>query len=419
MSKIFFYVLAPALLSAVTVFLWAFAPAAIQVVVLVYAWTTYFIVLGWRLLVDRSLSSDNRMPLAKRGDKIPKPLRELALLEYEYIRETMAQAMNDRHTMVNYFLLATGVVLAAISAIYSAEGMSYSPYKNQMTIAVCLIFNMVSWIYLMMVVRLRQAWCESAAAMSRIKQFVLIHHRLSEQDAASPFRWTSLNIPPAAKKGTLYHFAVILISIVSSSGLALASLLLLEAEQLPFLYGIPAGWFLYNFFLQNSAYTVFLKEINSRPSEGIRLNHSIVVLLQDAATKEFLFTEQLRRPVYSEQAANGGMVEALAEAVGEGEEPVQAVRRAVARTTGHEVIAVEALTEFYVPLVGSLERTFVFAGQLGRPISEDGKIGEKKQKGVVRMPAAQAYQKLEEGFFKDARTIIALESIRSRVAMEV
>ena len=35
-------------------------------------------------------------------------LSELLKKDYSYIQETCAQAMNDRHTMVNYFLLIAG-----------------------------------------------------------------------------------------------------------------------------------------------------------------------------------------------------------------------------------------------------------------------------------------------------------------------
>jgi ADP-ribose pyrophosphatase len=526
MSKFFFQLLAPSILIGATAYFLEFAPAANQKLVLGYAWATYLIISGWRLLVDRSSPSSEGKPMEKLGGEIPRALQELVLQEYEYIRETMAQAMNDRHTMVNYFLLATGVVLAAISAIYSAEGMSYSPYKNYMTIAICLIFNLISWIYLMMVIRLRQAWCESAAAMNRVKNFVLLNHNLSEQDSASPFRWKSANTPAAAKKGTLYHFAVILISIVSSSGLALVSLLLLGPELESSHFWLPTGWFLYNFILQNSAYGIFLKEINRReravskpdfdqvnyhsennPNHGhaiadanstskdqthlklqphrmaphqagmragaspkvdsilpqeilsqrpkrvvvqkeetilrdfftvrkatlqfekydgrlsaemVRLNlvrgDSSAILLRDEAEHEFVFVEQFRYPAFDYNRENGWLIEAVAGKVDEGETPHEAALREAHEETGYEVLNLEKLAEFYVSPGGSAERVFVFWGKLGaRTGTGGGKGSEHENIRVVRLPMQQAYQLLDAGFFEDAKTIIALQTVRDRV----
>lgn len=489
MSKVYFHFLAPAALLGAGFLLMKFAPAARQEPLWAYAAMIYLVVAGWRYFIDRS-SPAAALPVRKLPHGIPPALQDLALREYEYIRETMAQAMNDRHTMVNYFLLATGVVLAAIGAIYSAEGMSYSPYKNHMTIAVCLIFNLISWIYLMMVIRLRQAWCESAAAMNRIKLFALLNLGFSENDAASPFRWKTSNIPPAAKKGTLYHFAVILISVVSSSGLALASLLFLGAELAPSLFWISAGWFLYNFLLQNSAYGVFLKEASpanaggagphlhagpsakkkpeptnagsasgeqivappqrprvvlhkvetllndffkvqraivqfekydgglSEPVERLifERGHSVVILLYDAEADEFVFVEQFRYPTFSEDPENGWMLEAIAGMIDTGENPLHAARREALEETGYEAREVEALAEFYVSPGGSTERISVFWGRLGRQAGAGGgKKGEMENIRVVRMPVAEAYQKLEQGFFKDAKTIIALQAVRERL----
>ncbi len=500
MSKVYFHFLTPVILTIVTIMLLKFAPPANQELIVGYNAVIYAIVVAWRILVDRSSSLSPSTSLKKLpdGGEIPHALQELAFREYEYIRETMAQAMNDRHTMVNYFLLATGVVLAAIGAIYSQEGMSYSPYKNQMTIAICLAFNLISWVYLMMLIRLRQAWCESAAAMDRIKQFVLINHGYSDEEAYSPFRWRRANIPAAAKKGTLYHFAAILISVVSSSGLAVASLMLLGAEGVQTWISIPIGWFLFNFFLQNSTYSIFLKENNNRSAnnshsakssgghsetvknqgtvkansavviqsqvvakpqhsrtvilreretvydgffkveravlqfekfdgtlskEVQRLNfergHSTGILLYDEAAREFVLTEQFRYPPYADNPANGWLTEVIAGMVDPGEMPLQAAIREVLEETGYEVREAEALVEFYVSPGGSSERISVFWGKLGQqPNAGGGKAGEQEDIRMVRMSVAEAYQKLEERFFKDAKTIIALQAVRQRVMLE-
>ena len=196
-------------------------------------------------------------------------LEEIALREYEYIRETMAQAMNDRHTLVNYFLLAAGVVIAAIGVIYSDEGMKYSVYKKEISIAICLAFAVIAWIYIMKVVRLRQAWCESSAAMNQIKQFFLQNVGISDKGPHTPFRWRSSTIPKAARTGNLYHLEILLISFIASLAIAAVSVLLLEEGLLKTNFGIPIAAFVFNFLMLSSTYSVFLEEKEDVSAEGI------------------------------------------------------------------------------------------------------------------------------------------------------
>jgi len=259
----YFYFGAPAILFIALILFYKILPETRQQILVGYLILHYLLLLFWKRILDHPRPVPP--PLEKMGQKPPGPLRQLALHEYDYIQETMAQAMDDRHTMVNYFLLATGVVMAAISAIFSDEGMRWSSYKNEIASAICIIFNFIAWIYFMNIIRLRQAWCESAAAMNRIKQFFLFNFGLLEDDARSPFRWHSKNTPPAARTGTLYYLAMALISFISSVALAATSVLSLPAEFLVTRAWVPALFFLYHFLFQGAAYHVLLRNHDAAP----------------------------------------------------------------------------------------------------------------------------------------------------------
>ncbi|MGH7491351.1 MAG: NUDIX domain-containing protein [bacterium] len=406
----------------------------------------------------------------KYGRAIPSALQQMALYEYEYVQETMAQAMNDRHTLINYFLLSAGVMLATLGAIYSQEGMMYSPYKNHIAITIGLFFCFVAWIYLMKIIRLRQAWCESCAAMNRIKEFFLRNSGFHKNPKASPFYWKVDTIPPADKKGTLFHLEAILISFLSALAIGFVSVLLLQADSWRTAFWIPASFFLMGFILLSATYFVFLEELpeessaassNSAdlaaPAPGSskvivhgtellvddffkvekatlqfqkydgtmsepveRLNfergHSAAILVHDAGAGEFIFVEQFRYPAYASNPKNGWLTEAIAGMIEEGEMPLEAALREAREETGYEVREAEALVEFYVSPGGSSEHISVFWGRLGAQLETGGgKAEEQENIRLVRMPVTEAYQKLEQGFFKDAKTIVALQAVQHRV----
>ncbi len=468
MSRIIFNGLALVFLIAASFFFPLFAPHAQQNALLGFAWLYYFVVrYSYRKFGPSPASSTSLTP-AKLGKEISGDLREIALYEYEYVRETMAQAMNDRHTLVNYFLLATGVVMATIGAIFSKEGLVDSPYKPQLTIAILLVFSLVAWIYFLKIVRLRQAWCESCAAMNRIKQFFLVNEAHMLQDGQSPFLWKSHTIPPAAKKGNLFHLEALLINFISALALGAVSVLLLPQDNVLALIWAPVLFFVFAFFLQLSAYTVFLEEKPSKKkpqTSGRELQawdckqqprkvvlheerlvlddffkvkkaslqfekfdgnlgekvdqlafirgHATAILLYDEAKHEFIFIEQFRYPYFEHERERGWMIEIVAGMVDQNETPLAAAKRETIEEIGYECEEVKPLAEFYVSPGSSSERISVFWGKLGKQVAEGGgKKSENENIRLVRMPVAEAYQRLEEGKFQDAKTIIALLMVK-------
>lgn len=464
MSRFFFKYYAPLLILLAGVYFLRFAPATQQHVPLAFALVYYLVVRYSYRKFGHSPSPSTLLTPAKRGGKISEELRTIALYEYEYVRETMAQAMNDRHTLINYFLLATGVVLATIGAIYSKEGLADFAYKLHLTVAICLTFCFVAWIYFLKIVRLRQAWCESCAAMNRIKQFFLVNEEHEVPEEQSPFLWKSKTIPPPAKKGNLFHLEALLINFISALAFGAVSVLLLPQDDVLDLIEAPIIFFVFAFFLQLSAYTVFLEEkpgkkkaqapgrevqawdCKQQPRKVVlheeRLvlddffkvkkaklqfekfdghlsaeieqlsfirGHAVAILLYDEAAHEFIFIEQFRYPYFENQPERGWMIEIVAGMVDEGESPHVAAQRETIEEIGYSCDDVEPLAEFYVSPGSSSERISVFWGKLGKRVAEGGgKKSENENIRLVRMTAAEAYQALDEGKFQDAKTIIAL-----------
>lgn len=477
MSRIIFKIISPIFIVLAIVLFVGFRPDLRQHLLLDFCVLYYAMVWfsRWRFGPPNTPVSTPPPVKLEVAPKHAKALREMALHEYEYIRETMAQAMNDRHTLVNYFLLTTGLVIAAIGAVYSDEGMRYSSHKEQITIAICLILSIVAWLYLLKIVRLRQAWRESSVAMNRIKQFFLVNTGLTDEHESSPFLWKSKTIPRPARKGNLYHLAVILISVIAALAVGLASVMLLPDYDWKATFWVPLLFFAHHFLLQLSAYDIFLaeeppgrKKKSLKPSAGLntsidtrnlsprqivvhnkeivyrnffeiqkatvqyekfdgtlsekvqRFNsehgHSAAILLHDPAAGEFVLVEQFRYPAYVFDAQKAWLLEIIAGLIENGEDPVDVARREVLEETGYEVQEIESLREFFLSPGSSSERIFIFFGKAGKKVAPGGGLSsEAEDIRVVRLPVHEAYRLVDEGRIHDAKTLVALLSVRERL----
>lgn len=183
----------------------------------------------------------------------------LLLKEFDYIRETAAQAMNDRHTMVNYFIIITGVFLTIIGGkFFGTEVILSSPKYLSIITAACIIINFVGWIYFLHIVRLRQAWCDSAAAMNQIKEFFVVNGRVPDDIARSAFLWDLKTIPRAGKKSNVSYYSATLISFLSTVVLLFASWVQSPEADAGTISLFSSLFGLYHFIFQMFCYSLFL-----------------------------------------------------------------------------------------------------------------------------------------------------------------
>jgi len=186
-------------------------------------------------------------------------LSRVLIREFDYIRETAAQAMNDRHTMVNYFIIITGAFITIIGGrIFGAEEALNNPKYISILIGVSIIINIIGWIYFMHIIRLRQAWCDSAAAMNQIKEFFIINGRVPDDIARSAFLWDSKTIPKPGKKSNVSYYSAMSISFVSTVVLLFASWLLSPQFETGTVGVFTACIALYHFLFQMTCYSLFL-----------------------------------------------------------------------------------------------------------------------------------------------------------------
>jgi hypothetical protein len=99
---------------------------------------------------------------------------DILLAEFCYGQETAAQAMEDRHKMVNYYLIIVGVLLNAVATLMKGEVASDIFSGDEIKYAIsALLFTLfiIGVLYILKLVRLREAWGGSAKMMNGIKKY--------------------------------------------------------------------------------------------------------------------------------------------------------------------------------------------------------------------------------------------------------
>ena len=145
--------------------------------------------------------------------------------EFEYARTTASEAMEQRHTMVNFYLLVAGV---AASGVIAVLGASSNLPKAVGTLLLWLLCG-IGWLYFLAIIRLRQAWHDSARAMNQIKEFYFQHAREPERSMLrSAFRWQAHTLPAPGKPWTVFFYSAMLIAFLDSAAYVAGGLLLVR-----------------------------------------------------------------------------------------------------------------------------------------------------------------------------------------------
>ncbi len=183
----------------------------------------------------------------------------IMLKEFGYIQETAKQAMDDRHSMINFFLIITGAIVSFIgSRFLDMDFADLAGIKGSFLVGLAIFLNVIGWLYFMHMIRLRQAWWGSAEAMNQIKEFFIVNGRVPDDIARSAFLWEKRSIPSPGKKSNVFYYSTMLISFISSALFFFASWLvgyMNGMAQVTLLTGFLA---LYHFLFQMSCYSLFL-----------------------------------------------------------------------------------------------------------------------------------------------------------------
>jgi Na+-transporting methylmalonyl-CoA/oxaloacetate decarboxylase gamma subunit len=177
------------------------------------------------LALNRQSSPKPSPPPPPEKSPLVKPLHsaDILKLEFEYARLTASEAMRDRHTMVNFYLLAFGVISTGVLTILSRE----ADLSQSIGTLLLWILCGVGWLYFLKIIRLRQAWHDSARAMGQIKEFFIQHDEHFDAEELRPaFHWQAHTLPSPDKPWTVFFYSAVLIAVLDSMAYVLGAAML-------------------------------------------------------------------------------------------------------------------------------------------------------------------------------------------------
>jgi nudix-type nucleoside diphosphatase (YffH/AdpP family) len=148
----------------------------------------------------------------------------------------------------------------------------------------------------------------------------------------------------------------------------------------------------------------------------VEAGDAAAVLLHNTDTDRLLLVRQLRIPL--DRHGETSSLEIVAGKVDEGESAADAALREVEEEVGHRVQRLEKVAEMY-PSAGILsEKVTIYYATITSETSVSGGGGDESEDiEIVEMPPEQAFQMLDRGEWKDAKTLIALMWLRRKLQM--
>jgi len=164
----------------------------------------------------------NRRPRARRptdprplasAEQRPLPASEILAWEFDYARTTASESMEQRHTMINFYLLVAGILTSGTVALLAGD-VDLPPAVGALLL---WLLCGIGWIYFLSLVRLRQAWHDSAQVMNEVKEFYVRHVQdLDPGELDGAFRWKKGSLPPAGQPWTIFFYSAALIGLLDS-----------------------------------------------------------------------------------------------------------------------------------------------------------------------------------------------------------
>ncbi len=125
-------------------------------------------------------------------------LDNMLLEEFNYAGTTAYQAIEDRARMFNLYLLLIGVLGSGLAAIYQLGG-GLRAYTQILALGLFLIAGILGIAFFIKLIRLRQAWRDSALAMNEVKEYYIREFTASKPNIADAFRWRLETMPLSEK----------------------------------------------------------------------------------------------------------------------------------------------------------------------------------------------------------------------------
>lgn len=146
---------------------------------------------------------------------------------------------------------------------------------------------------------------------------------------------------------------------------------------------------------------------------------SAAAIVSNADTGRIILVEQFKYPTMAR--GGGWIVETVAGMIDDGEGPEQTIRREVREEIGYDLLSLVHIATFYVSPGAISERVFLYWAQVGEAghIGRGGGVADEGEDIALReYSPPELWAALDAGEFVDAKTIIAVTWLRSRLESE-
>lgn len=143
-------------------------------------------------------------------------------LEFGYLQITIDQTIEDRYRMLNFYIaLATSVATVGVG-LFSIGGGDVSNLGSWQIgiVGLSLLMWLIGVIFVLMMIRLRQAWYSTALAMNKLKDYMVKESDVKNLSQA--FAWNTKNLPALNQVGNIHFYATSLIALMNSCFLGVA-----------------------------------------------------------------------------------------------------------------------------------------------------------------------------------------------------
>ena len=151
-------------------------------------------------------------------------LENLLLQEYNYASSTAYQALEDRARMFNLYLVLIGALATGVGVI-TQLGHNLGSYAPEIIVALLAIMGVVGVAFFIKLIRLRQAWRESAIAMNIIKEHYIQMFRADTPAVEQIFRWRMRTLPTGERRTSISFVVCMTVALLGSLCFAATTLL--------------------------------------------------------------------------------------------------------------------------------------------------------------------------------------------------
>jgi nudix-type nucleoside diphosphatase (YffH/AdpP family) len=148
--------------------------------------------------------------------------------------------------------------------------------------------------------------------------------------------------------------------------------------------------------------------------EAYDRGNGAVILLYNRQQKTVILTRQFRLPTYVNGNESGMLIEACAGLLDK-DNPEVAIRRETEEETGYKLGAVEKVFEAYMSPGSVTEILYFFIAEYTpmMKVNEGGGLEHEEENiEVLELPFARAWEMMERGEIRDAKTIMLLQYVR-------